>query len=75
VLVAHDLLGLSFQPHAKFVRQYADLEAILQDAFTRFRDDVVAGHYPDDQESYHWPPGVLEQFEREAAPRRLRDGV
>lgn len=67
VLVAHDLLGLSFQPPAKFVRRYADLGGTLRDAFMRFRDDVLAGRYPDDRESYHWSADLREQFEKVAA--------
>jgi 3-methyl-2-oxobutanoate hydroxymethyltransferase len=67
VLVVHDLLGLSFLPPAKFVRQYADMAESLRDAFTRFRDDVLAGRYPDDHESYHWSASLREQFEKVAA--------
>lgn len=67
VLVAHDLLGLSFQPRAKFVRQYADLSATLREAFARFREDVLAGRYPEDRESYHWSASLREQFEKVAA--------
>ncbi len=67
VLVLHDLVGLSFQPRAKFVRPYADLAATWRDALGRFREDVLAGRYPDDRESYHWPAGLREQFEKEAA--------
>jgi 3-methyl-2-oxobutanoate hydroxymethyltransferase len=70
VLVVHDLLGLSFQARAKFVRPYADLRAILPAAFARFREDVRAGRYPNDQESYHWPASLREQFEKEAARPR-----
>ena len=65
VLVLHDLLGLSFQPRAKFVRPYADLAATLREAFTRFHQDVLKGRYPDDRESYHWSAGVREQFEKD----------
>jgi len=65
VLVVHDLVGLSFLPRAKFVRLYADLGAILREAFTRFRRDVLEGRYPDDRESYHWSVAVREQFEKD----------
>jgi len=65
VLVLHDLLGLSFLPRAKFVRRYADLSAILREAFARFRADVLEGRYPDDRESYHWPASLREQFDKE----------
>jgi len=64
VLVVHDLVGLSSTPPAKFVRPYANLTDILRDAFARFRDDVVTGRYPNDDESYHWPRAVREQFEK-----------
>jgi 3-methyl-2-oxobutanoate hydroxymethyltransferase len=69
VLVIHDLVGLSFLPRAKFVRPYADLTQTLRDALVRFRDDILAGHYPDDRESYHWPTTLRDQFERELARR------
>jgi 3-methyl-2-oxobutanoate hydroxymethyltransferase len=68
VLVVHDLLGLSFQSPPKFVRRYADLSAILRDALARYREDVLAGRYPSDRESYHWSAEVREQFEKETAP-------
>jgi 3-methyl-2-oxobutanoate hydroxymethyltransferase len=64
VLVIHDLLGLSFQPQAKFVRAYADLTQTARDALVRFRNDVLVGRYPSDRESYHWPAGLREQFEK-----------
>lgn len=64
VLVVHDVLGLSFRPQAKFVRPYINLRQGLRDAFERFRDDVLAGRYPDDEESYHWPASLREQFDK-----------
>lgn len=64
VLVVHDLVGLSFQPRAKFVRPYANLAETLREALARFREDVLSGSYPNDQESYHWPAGMREQFEK-----------
>ncbi len=66
VLVVHDLIGLGSQPSAKFVRPYAHLADTLRDAFARFRDDVLQGRYPDDQESYHWPASLREQFGKES---------
>lgn len=55
VLVFHDLIGLSFVPAAKFVRQYGDAKALIADAVTAFKKDVEAGGYPADEESYHLP--------------------
>lgn len=73
VLVVHDLLGLSLQPRAKFVRPYADLTATLRGAFERFRDDILTGRYPNDAESYHWSASLREQFEKEVAIQSAGD--
>ena len=69
VLVVHDLLGMSFAPPAKFVRRYADLAEITRQAAGKFRDDVLAGNFPADRESYHWPAALREQFEKEFTRR------
>lgn len=53
VLVINDILGLGegeFKP--KFVREYADLTPIIEDAVKRYIDDVRSGSYPGDEESY-----------------------
>jgi 3-methyl-2-oxobutanoate hydroxymethyltransferase len=74
VLVLHDLLGLTFGQPAKFVRRYADLGAVITDAVHAYRDDVVAGRYPSDSESYHLPRDTQAAFEpiaeRKQAMRR-----
>jgi 3-methyl-2-oxobutanoate hydroxymethyltransferase len=74
VLVFHDLLGLTFGQPAKFVRRYADLGAVITDAVHAYRDDVVAGRYPSDSESYHLPRETQSVFEtiaeRKQAMRR-----
>jgi len=65
VLVFHDLVGLSFGPHAKFVRSYADTGNTMRQAFQRFHQDVTQGQYPNDEESYHWPAALRTEFEKE----------
>jgi 3-methyl-2-oxobutanoate hydroxymethyltransferase len=69
ILVVHDLLGLSFQRPAKFVRSYCNLKATLSDAFARFREDVLAERYPSDAESYHWSASQRQQFEKETTAK------
>jgi 3-methyl-2-oxobutanoate hydroxymethyltransferase len=64
VLVFNDLVGLGFQPPAKFVRPYANLRDIIGKAVDHYRSDVLAGDYPSDRESYHWPASVRAEFER-----------
>jgi 3-methyl-2-oxobutanoate hydroxymethyltransferase len=64
VLVFNDLVGLGFQPYAKFVRPYANLRDTIGKAVEGFRNDVLAGEFPNDSESYHWPAAVRDEFER-----------
>lgn len=52
ILVLHDMLGLSLQEPARFVRRYADLTALTQDAVLRFAQDVRQGAFPAEQECY-----------------------
>ncbi len=53
VLVFHDLLGLQDRIKPKFVRQYAALKADAVAAISAYADDVRAGRFPADEESYH----------------------
>jgi len=55
VLVFHDILNLTFQPPAKFVRRYGDAAAEITHAVQAFRADVLSHQYPSDAESYHLP--------------------
>jgi 3-methyl-2-oxobutanoate hydroxymethyltransferase len=74
VLVFHDLLGLTFGAPAKFVRRYAELGTAITGAVQAYREDVLAGRYPADGESYHLPretQAALETItERKRAMRR-----
>ena len=64
VLVLHDMLNLSFAPPAKFVRPYGDAAALITDAVKAFKDDVEAGRYPDEGESYHLPKETASVLEK-----------
>jgi 3-methyl-2-oxobutanoate hydroxymethyltransferase len=52
VLVTHDLLGLTSGYVPRFVKPYADLKSTINDAVTRFRDDVRAGSFPGPEQQY-----------------------
>ena len=52
VLVLHDLIGLTFEKPAKFVRRYAEAGEAIRRAMISFREDVRAGRYPSPDESY-----------------------
>ena len=70
VLVFHDLLGLTFAPPAEFVRRYADLASVIGNAVVAFKDDVKAGSYPSDAESYHLPKETLSALQGIAERKR-----
>jgi 3-methyl-2-oxobutanoate hydroxymethyltransferase len=53
VLVINDLVGLDNGFKPRFVKRYADLNAIVRGAIDRFRSEVLAGEYPDDEHTYH----------------------
>ncbi len=55
ILVFHDILNMTFAPHAKFVRQYADVSAVIRTAVEQYREDVEQRAFPTDEESYHLP--------------------
>lgn len=62
ILVVHDLIDLTFGPGAKFVRRFADAQSLVHTAIAAYRDEVVAGTFPNDAESYHLPRALREQF-------------
>jgi 3-methyl-2-oxobutanoate hydroxymethyltransferase len=55
ILVFHDLLGLTAGHVPKFARRYADLGGEISRAVTAYCEDVRAGSFPSDAESYHAP--------------------
>ena len=61
VLVFHDMVGLTMDHTPKFVRRYANLAEEITRAATQYCEDVHAGRFPSDAESYH---GATELRER-----------
>ncbi|MQC27264.1 MAG: 3-methyl-2-oxobutanoate hydroxymethyltransferase [Chloroflexi bacterium] len=51
VLVTHDLLGLFDRFTPKFVKQYAQLHAVMGEALTDFKEDVEAKTFPGEEHS------------------------
>jgi 3-methyl-2-oxobutanoate hydroxymethyltransferase len=48
----HDLLGLDPDWAPRFARRYAELGKAAQDAFASYADDVRAGRFPSEKESF-----------------------
>ena len=59
ILVFHDLFSLSFRRPAKFVRSFGNAEELMRNGLEDFRSAVEARDFPNDEESYHMPAGVV----------------
>lgn len=66
VQVFHDLLGLfdAFLP--KHTKRYAEIGARMQASLVEYREDVEAGRFPSDVNSFSIADEILETLEREA---------
>ena len=63
VLVYHDLLGLTEGHVARFVKRYADLATVIQEALAAFVADIRSGAYPEERHTYGMPVDELAAFE------------
>lgn len=52
VLVIHDMLGLNKGFRPRFLRQYANLYEVMQEAISHYVSDVKANDFPNNQEQY-----------------------
>ena len=52
VLVIHDILGLCEKYSPKFVKQYADVKAVMTDAVSRYIAEVKGGVFPTEEHSF-----------------------
>ena len=52
VLVMHDMLGINKGFSPKFLRRYADLSSVINDAVGAYIDDVKTGDFPNATEQY-----------------------
>ena len=52
VLVAHDLFGITQEFSPRFLRRYADLSSIMNDAVKEYITDIKSGDFPNEEESY-----------------------
>lgn len=52
VLVTHDMLGMYSDVSPSFVKQYAELGSLMQQAFESYRDEVTQGTFPTAEHSY-----------------------
>lgn len=53
VLVFHDLLGLYEDLLPRFVRRYGNFGTEMKKALEKFKEDVLSGDFPKDDEAFH----------------------
>jgi 3-methyl-2-oxobutanoate hydroxymethyltransferase len=64
VLVLHDLVGMTFGRQPRFVRQYANVRNVMDDAIKNWMKDVKNGEYPNEAESYGLTPEVFAEIKK-----------
>ncbi|MEA4982797.1 MAG: 3-methyl-2-oxobutanoate hydroxymethyltransferase [Paludibacter sp.] len=52
VLVIHDMLGLNNDFSPRFLRRYANIEMVMNQAIQHYVEDVKSGNFPNDMEQY-----------------------
>jgi len=52
VLVLHDMVGLTQDFSPRFLRRYADLQGVMNNAIVNYVHDVKSGNFPNEQEQY-----------------------
>lgn len=62
VLVLHDLLGIYEDIKPRFVKRYAELAKPILDAVSSYTQDVKAGRFPEEQNTFHMSPEELQKF-------------
>lgn len=52
VMVCDDLFGKFSEFKPKFARKYGDMKELISDCAKRYKEDVLSGKYPNDEECY-----------------------
>ncbi len=67
VLVVHDVLGLYEKIKPKFAKRYLDLAGDIVKAVTSYKNDVVSGKFPSQENSFSMDKAELERLRKEIA--------
>ena len=64
ILIAPDILGLTFKPAPKFAKSFGELSSPVINAFAEYAKQVRSGGYPDDKHCYHMKTGELDRLNK-----------
>ncbi len=67
VLVLHDMLGIYEDIRPKFVKRYAELSKEIFDAVSSYNNDIKAGMFPDESNTFHMDAKELEKWKNESS--------
>ncbi len=62
ILVLHDVLGLFERFTPKFARRYLNLSDEILKALQTYREDILQGHFPEEQNSFHMDVAEIEKL-------------
>jgi len=62
ILVLHDVLGLFDRFTPKFARKYLNLSGEILKALQTYREDILQGHFPGEQHSFHMDVAEIEKL-------------
>lgn len=52
IIVVYDILGLTPEPHPKFVKRYINLRELIEKALLDYKTEVIEGKYPEEKHVY-----------------------
>jgi 3-methyl-2-oxobutanoate hydroxymethyltransferase len=64
VLVTHDMVGLFEKFVPKFVKQYANIRAVILEALTGYKKEVQNSVFPGPEHSFKMPEEALAQLKK-----------
>jgi 3-methyl-2-oxobutanoate hydroxymethyltransferase len=62
LMIVHDMIGMFERFTPKFVKRYANLSPILLEAFSKYREEVKTGQFPQPEHFYSMAEGELEKL-------------
>jgi 3-methyl-2-oxobutanoate hydroxymethyltransferase len=74
ILVTDDLMGKFTDFLPRFVRRYADLSQVCQDAVGKYAEDVKSTNFPNASESFLLPKDEEEELKRKLASESVSTG-
>jgi 3-methyl-2-oxobutanoate hydroxymethyltransferase len=63
-LVSADMIGLFDRFTPKFAKRYADVGGQILKVFQQYREEVLAGTFPDAEHSYHMSAAELANLQK-----------